>query len=292
MRRSAKAVREGGWASAPGSEGGGGARRAGPSTPLYEASETSAFALWSLILGVMGPCTVGLGGVAGLVLGILGLGQIARSEGRIKGRGLAIAGIVCSAVSLVVLVAGVVVLIRRGRLRLPVFSSARDQARRAKCINNLNRIQTALIMYAGSWKDNYPAADNEADALTLLLEQRYIESGGVFACPSYYETQARGDPTKVRLDSSNCSYAYSMNLSARSPATCAVLGDKSEANHGGEGVHVAYNDGHVNWQQLFPAQKLSTLPASGDPADCIYARDKGLKLETDSWLRFRDGAER
>ena len=39
----------------------------------------------------------------------------------------------------------------------------------------------------------------------------------------------------------------SFNLSARSPATCAVLADESLNNHGGEGVHVAYNDGHVEW---------------------------------------------
>jgi prepilin-type processing-associated H-X9-DG protein len=154
----------------------------------------------------------------------------------------------------------------------------------------MRQIQAALIMYAASWKDSYPVADHEAEALTILLRSEFVGSPEIFACPSSDQTPAVGLPSAVQLDSSNCSYAYSMNLGARSPAICAVLGDRSGANHGG-GVHVGYNDGHVEWQELGPGQKLSELVATNNQRDRLYAKDlddEWMTEDTDSWLRFRE----
>jgi prepilin-type processing-associated H-X9-DG protein len=245
--------------------------------------KNSGLAIWSLVLGILGFFTCGITGIVGLILGIVGLSEISKSAGRLKGKGLAAAGIACSSVSFVVLFIGVM-----AAMLLPALNRAQEQARRAVCMANLKQIQTALIMYGGTWKDNYPVADNEAEALTILLQSRFVESPEVFACPSSDQIQATGPPSSTTLDSSNCSYAYSMNLSARSPWTCAVLGDRSEANHGDEGVNVAYNDGHVEWQQLDFEQPLSELATVFNSDDHIYARDEALPLDVDSWLRFRD----
>ncbi|MCX5685287.1 MAG: DUF4190 domain-containing protein, partial [Planctomycetota bacterium] len=57
-------------------------------------------AIASLILGIFGPCTVGLASVAGIVLGIVGLVKIMKNPATMKGRGLAIAGILVSGVGL------------------------------------------------------------------------------------------------------------------------------------------------------------------------------------------------
>jgi hypothetical protein len=55
-------------------------------------------AIAALLLGLFGWILVGLGSVAAVVLGIVSLRQINASGGWLKGRGLAIAGIVLGAV--------------------------------------------------------------------------------------------------------------------------------------------------------------------------------------------------
>ncbi len=64
--------------------------------------KTSGLAVASLVLGIAGFFTLGLGGIVGLVLGCVGLSGIRRSEGRLTGRGLAIAGIATSGASIFV----------------------------------------------------------------------------------------------------------------------------------------------------------------------------------------------
>jgi general secretion pathway protein G len=54
-------------------------------------------AIASLVLGIAGFFTVGITAIPGLVLGIVAIGQIKRSGGRMQGAGLAIAGICISA---------------------------------------------------------------------------------------------------------------------------------------------------------------------------------------------------
>ena len=78
----------------PGGPPGGPGRRAGA-----PPGKTNAFAIASLILGLLGITVIGA--IAGAVLGILALGQIRRTGQR--GRGLAIAGIAFSALWLVLL---------------------------------------------------------------------------------------------------------------------------------------------------------------------------------------------
>jgi len=64
--------------------------------------ETSGLAIASLVLGLLGILSCGITSLVGLILGIVGLGQISSSNGRLTGKGLAIGGIVSSAVLLIV----------------------------------------------------------------------------------------------------------------------------------------------------------------------------------------------
>ena len=59
-------------------------------------AKTSGLAIGSLVLGISGLVTCGLGAIAGLVLGIVAYRKIVRSQGQVGGRGLAIAGIIVS----------------------------------------------------------------------------------------------------------------------------------------------------------------------------------------------------
>src|SRR4051794_21207180 len=65
-----------------------------PLTPIGSpTAQTSGLAIASLVCGILGWCTAGISALAGLILGIMALSKIKNSQGRLSGRGLAIAGI-------------------------------------------------------------------------------------------------------------------------------------------------------------------------------------------------------
>ena len=64
---------------------------------------TNGFAVTALVLGLTAFCTVFITGILAVIFGNIALGKIARSHGREKGRGMAIAGIVLGWVSIALL---------------------------------------------------------------------------------------------------------------------------------------------------------------------------------------------
>jgi len=72
--------------------------------------KTAGLAIASLVAGILGLCTAGLGGIAGLILGVIALKKIGRSGGALRGCGLAIAGLIVSVCTVLVwMLAAVVV---------------------------------------------------------------------------------------------------------------------------------------------------------------------------------------
>lgn len=65
-------------------------------------AKTSKLAVASLILGILGPGTFGVGAIVGLAFGIAGLKAIKDTGGQLRGRGLAIAGICISILAILV----------------------------------------------------------------------------------------------------------------------------------------------------------------------------------------------
>ena len=61
---------------------------------------TNKLAIASLVLGICGYFTLGLGNIVGLVLGFVALSEIKNSNGQLSGRGLAISGIIISIIVL------------------------------------------------------------------------------------------------------------------------------------------------------------------------------------------------
>jgi len=159
-----------------------------PTLPNLPASaptppRTSGLAITSLILGVLGAC--GFTAIIGLILGILALVQISKSEGRLKGQGLAIAGVIVSAVFLLLMPA----------LLLPAFSKGKAKAQTIHCMNNVRQLNLAIIMHAQSNTNTCPPAATWCDRI-----QNSVISANAFKCKAGDETHRCHYAFNARLD--------------------------------------------------------------------------------------------
>jgi hypothetical protein len=111
-----------------------------PGDVSYQKPPTSGLAVASLVSAVLGllflPCSL-----AAIVLGFVALSKIKGAQGRLGGRGLAIAGVAVGTVGLVL------VLVVLG-LMLPGLERARERVRRAKSACNLLYITKCCYLYA------------------------------------------------------------------------------------------------------------------------------------------------
>jgi len=68
--------------------------------PVVPQVKTSGLAIAALVCGIAGLCTGGLGGIAGIILGIVAMVKVKRSAGQLKGKGLAVGGIIAGILSI------------------------------------------------------------------------------------------------------------------------------------------------------------------------------------------------
>ncbi|MAY06231.1 MAG: hypothetical protein CMO72_03550, partial [Verrucomicrobiales bacterium] len=104
--------------------------------------KTSGLAIASLVCGIFGLLL--LPGILGLILAIKAINQIDANNGAIKGKGLAIGGLVLSLIT--TLSAGVILLVTS--LMLPALAKVKAKANRIKCANNLGTIGHAHIHFS------------------------------------------------------------------------------------------------------------------------------------------------
>ena len=127
------------------------------SSPLEPPARprTSGMAIASFVLGLLGFLCVTA--MAGLVLGIVSLVQIRRSQRRLRGEGLAIAGICLSALTPIFATLPVML--------FPVYMRARESERKAICLSNVKNIALAFQMYIADNDDTLPPLEHRAEAL-------------------------------------------------------------------------------------------------------------------------------
>jgi prepilin-type processing-associated H-X9-DG protein len=120
-----------------------------PVAPPDAPPRLSGQAVASLVLGVAGvvPYTLGLASLPALLLGYRAVYDVNASDGRLRGRGLARAGMALGVVGLVVVAAWLVVI---------VSARLNANAARAGCKDNLRQIGEALKAYSDGHAGVYP----------------------------------------------------------------------------------------------------------------------------------------
>jgi len=276
----------------------GGVDTAPPTTPgnLSTAVRTSGLAIASLICGLL--MCLPPAALAGVVMGIVALNQIANPVNRLSGRGLAIAGIVTGAIGCTLVPVALMI-----GILLPALSAARRTAGHMQNSTHLRGIHQGAIFHAQANGSYYPGMDLDGKLTDATVEGRFLTllhanyfTGEYLISPSETKTFWPGG----QLDTSM--YSYSM-LQIADPgerqvewrqtnnAQAAVLSDRAIARPGGIGsVHtdgaiwrgsVAWNDNHVSFE---PDYRLPTSyggrqaandnlfePAGTDDAYLIYS---------------------
>ena len=156
-----------------------------PNLPAAAPSpaKTSGLAIASLILGFLGFC--GITALIGLVLGIIASIRISKSDGRLKGQGLAITGIIISAVLLLLLVV----------LVPPAVGKAKAKVLSIACMANAQQINLAVIMHAQANTNTCPPAATWCDAVqgNLVLTNAFQCLAADKSHRSHYAFNARLD---------------------------------------------------------------------------------------------------
>jgi hypothetical protein len=210
-------------------------------------ARTSKLAVASLVLAILSFFTLFITAVPALILGLVSIFKIEKSAGRLKGKGLAIAGVaVPGAIIPFALMLGIM---------LPAVFYARGMAHRAVCAANMSALGTAMLVYANDYDNKFPTPSQWCDLLIKYADvnERMFRCRGAFGC--------RGMRCCKGVSGKLCSYAMNKNiegLGAKAPPDMVLLFETrpgwnlsggpeilSADNHRGEGCNILFNDMHV-----------------------------------------------
>jgi hypothetical protein len=126
-------------------------------------AKTHKMAISSLVLGIFGLFSCGITGLIGLILGIISVLKIGKSQGQLKGNGLAIAGICVSAITMLI---GIPFSLG---LYAPAILKAKMTAQGNICVSNVKQLGAAMQSYADEHKGQLPAADSWCDDIASKI---------------------------------------------------------------------------------------------------------------------------
>lgn len=182
-------------------------------------AKTSGLAVTSLVLGILGFFSCGVTALVGLIFGIIALVKVSNSKGALRGKSIALAGTIISAVFLVMIPFFAALL-------LPALAAAKAKAQEINCINNEKQLALAVRIYSSSNTNHFPPAATWCDAI-----KPSVGSDRVFKCPA-------ANPN------SRCDYAYNAKLDGAdansvNPQTVMIFESDAGWNaHGGPELEV------------------------------------------------------
>ena len=171
--------------------------------PMQPASQpkTSALAIWSLVLGILGilfllVCLSPLFAIPAVICGHMAYARIKRSSGVLAGQGLALAGLITGYVSIGLSLLLIPLL---AAIAIPNFVKARSTAQAHGCINNLRQIDAAANQFALEHSKTNGEAIHFPDDLTPYIKLN--RQGKIPACPAggVYSLKAVGETPTCSL---------------------------------------------------------------------------------------------
>lgn len=199
--------------------------------------KTSGLAIAALILGILS-FACALTAIPALICGIIALIQIGGSNGRIKGLGLAITGLILS-----ILLPIIMILIA---ILLPAIAQSRTIAQRITCGANLKSIGMAMLVYANDNDGEFPTPGKWCD---LLIEQADATEKQ-FTCPAAEQKDTGSYAMNPAVEKMGINSPADMVLIFESqPGWNQVGGPEllTIDNHQGEGINILFVDGHVEF---------------------------------------------
>ena len=132
-------------------------------------------AITSLALGIIGIPTLGLcfvGGIAGIILGVMALNKIKKDPTRFTGRGLAIAGIIISSLSLVLAIP------IAAAIAIPNLLKSKQLSHELSAVSDVRKIGQAQVLYSMTEGNGKYADLRTLGALGMIDEE--LASGEKF----------------------------------------------------------------------------------------------------------------
>jgi len=146
--------------------------------PLPGASpetKTSALAIWSLVLGILGlmlslVCLAFFLAIPAVICGHKALSRIKRSAGALGGHGLAVAGLVTGYIGIGVTLVSIPLVMT---IAIPNFVKARDASMKNACLNNLREIEAAKEQWAMDHHKRATDQPTQSDLLPYLKNHQW-----------------------------------------------------------------------------------------------------------------------
>lgn len=229
----------------------GGAPTPAPEPPPIQPTETSGKAIASLICGIfflIFPAAVGA-----IILGHLSLSDIRRAAGRLKGHGMAVAGLVLGysgvfAIPFVLIIAAIAI---------PNLLRARIAANEASAVGSLRVINTATITYAATYGNGFApdlaTLDGEGTGAPSCDHAQLID--GVLAAGQKAGYVFRYGSAMLDLRNGGQSMLAPPRVGCTNPGSSAYSVNADPVTPGTTGFRSFYTDqtGVIRWSANGPA---------------------------------------
>ena len=166
----------------------------------------SKSAIWSLVLGITGIplCIIVIPEILAVILGIIGLVNIKKSAGALKGRGMAIAGIILGGLILITLpfvaIVAAIAIPNIVKAKNQVMTIIKNQPMTLKAKSDISNIVSALELYKLDSGD-YPSSEQGIQLLmNNELGKSYIDKIPDDPWGRHYQYRYPGENNKDSFD--------------------------------------------------------------------------------------------